>query len=83
MSKMHYFSNKFSKIADVITITLSKNVTKLTSQKFFQFGPLSIKISGCASGLGLIILMVFKKSCLGLEKVVLVLKKYVVLVLVL
>jgi len=26
-----------------------------TSQNFFQFGPLPIKISGCASGLGLII----------------------------
>jgi len=40
-------------------------------QKFFQFGHLSMKISGCANGLGLI--MVFKKSGLGLEKVVLVL----------
>jgi len=39
--------------SDVITITSLKNVTKITSQKFFQFGPLPIKISACASGLGL------------------------------
>jgi len=40
-------------IRDVITITSRRNVTKITSLKFFQFGPLPIKISGYASGLGL------------------------------
>jgi len=35
---------------DVITITSPKNVTRITSQIFFQFGPLPIKISGYASG---------------------------------
>jgi len=30
-------------------------VTKIMSQQFFQFGPLPVKISGYASGLGLII----------------------------
>jgi len=85
---MHYFSNRFSKIAKcwgffapsawwpevpwfgqivvfeadydeieiqnivmmsfqwLIIITSPKNVTKITSQIFFQFGPLPIKISG-------------------------------------
>jgi len=38
---------------DVITITPPRNVSTLTSQKIFQFGPLPIKISGYASGLGL------------------------------
>jgi len=40
---------------DVITITSPTNVTKITSEKFFQFGPLPIKISVYSSGLGLII----------------------------
>jgi len=40
---------------------VTKNFTKITSQKFFQFGPLSIKISGCDSGLGLIIWWSLKK----------------------
>jgi len=34
---------------DVINITSPKNVTKIMSQKFFQFGPLPIKISGYTS----------------------------------
>jgi len=34
---------------DVITITSAKNVTKITSQFFFQFELLPIKISGYAS----------------------------------
>jgi len=58
MSKMHYFRNKLSKI---ITITSPKNITKITSQKIFQFGPLPIKISGYASGLELIIRWSLKK----------------------
>jgi len=44
----HHFSN-------VITITSSRNVTKITSQKIFQFKLLQIKISGYACSLGLII----------------------------
>jgi len=45
---------------DVISVTSSplryrKNVTKIMSQLVFEIGLLSIKISGCASGLGLII----------------------------
>jgi len=47
-----------------IVMTLSPICHWKTSQKFFQFGPLSIKISGCASGLGLIIwwsVLVLKK----------------------
>jgi len=39
----------------VITITSPRNVTKITSQNFFQFRPLPIKIFGYASGYGLII----------------------------
>jgi len=52
----------------VITITLPKNVTKIASQIFFQFGPLPIKISGYASGLGLIIWLSLKKAVLVLKK---------------
>jgi len=37
---------------DVITITSPKNVTKITSQKILQSGPLPIKISGYASSWG-------------------------------
>jgi len=57
-----------------------RSVTKMTSQKFFQFGPLPFKISGYAQNFWLRQwswvnnLIVFKKA-------VLVLKKYVVLVL--
>jgi len=54
---------------DVISVTSSPLRHRKTSQKFFRFGPLSIKISGCDSGLGLIIWW-------SLKKVVLVLKKW-------
>jgi len=47
-----------------LTITSPNNVTKITSQIFFQFGPLLIKISGCASGHGLIIWWCLKKAVL-------------------
>jgi len=57
---------------DVISVTssptLPKNVTKITSQKFFQFSPLPIKISGYASDLGLIIWWFLKKAVLVLKK---------------
>jgi len=51
-----------------ITITSLINVTKITSQKFFQFGPFPIKISGYAIGLGLIIWWSLKKAVLVLKK---------------
>jgi len=49
---------------DVISATSSP----LRPQKFFQFGPLPIKISGYASGLGLIIWCSLKKAVLVLKK---------------
>jgi len=45
-----------------------RSVPKITSQIFFQFGPLSIKISGYVSGLGLIIWWSLKKAVLVLKK---------------
>jgi len=61
---------------------ITENVTKITSQKIFQFGLLPIKVSGYASGLGLIIWWSLKKRSwswksvlglgltgLGLEKI--------------
>jgi len=40
---------------DVVSVTSSPLRHQNNVTKIFQFGPLSIKISGCASGLGLII----------------------------
>jgi len=48
-----------------------RNVTKIPSRKFFQFGSLSIKISGYASGLELIIWWSLKKAVLVLKVVLL------------
>jgi len=42
------------KLQNIVSRHFSDVIT-ITSPKFFQFGPLSIKISGCTSGLGLII----------------------------
>jgi len=52
-------------VTSFITITSPRNITKITSQKFFQFGPLPIKISGYAWVNNL---MVLKKAILVLKK---------------
>jgi len=57
----------------VMTSSLLRHQNNVT--KIFPIWALSMKIFGCASGSWVNNLMVFKKSSLGLEKVVLVLKK--------
>jgi len=49
MSNSNFKIKLWRHFSDAITIMSPKNVTKITSQIFFQFGPLPIKISGYAS----------------------------------